>query len=105
MLIKWLAALVAHGLTSVLALLAAVAAIWWVEPTTPGGIAFLFFMVFIVGLAVIELVLRLVRRFWAPPAAEAPAAEAEAAAAPPSVDAPAATTVAEAAEPSRSPRS
>ena len=75
MLLKWLAAFFQHGLASVAALLVAVAAIWWVEPTTPGGIAFLFFMVFIVVLAVIEIAMRVWRRFHPPPepAAEPPA--------------------------------
>jgi Na+-transporting methylmalonyl-CoA/oxaloacetate decarboxylase gamma subunit len=102
MLLKWLAAFFQHGLASVAALLAGVAAIWWVEPTTTGGIAFLFFMVFILALAVIELGLRFVRSFRTPPpaAAETPASA-------PTVDAPApaSTTVEPPAEPSRSSRS
>lgn len=81
MLIKWLAALFQHGLVSVFALLVAVAAVWWVEPTTNGGIAFLLFIVFMVALAVIELGRKLVLRLRpaAPVAAEPPA---------PTVDAP-----------------
>lgn len=63
MLLKWLAVFFQHGINSVAAILAAVAAIWWIEPSTKGGTAFLFFMVFIVGLAVIELAVRLWRRF------------------------------------------
>lgn len=81
MLIKWLAAVFQHGLASVFALLAAVAAVWWVEPTTNGGIAFLLFIVFIVALAVIELGRKVVTRFTAKP-------EPAAAPAPPTVDAP-----------------
>jgi hypothetical protein len=62
MLIKWLGAFFQHGFVSVLALLVAVAAVWWVEPTTNGGIAFLLSIVFIVALAVLELVRKLARR-------------------------------------------
>jgi|GEM_PF-2501850 len=71
MLLKWLAAFFQHGINSVAAILAAVAAIWWVEPTTKGGIAFLFFMVFIVVLAAIELALRIWRKVHPPPPADA----------------------------------
>lgn len=70
MLLKWLAVFFQHGLASVAALLVAVATIWWVEPTTTGGITFLFLMVFIVVLAVIELAFRLAHRFRPPPTAE-----------------------------------
>jgi hypothetical protein len=81
MLLKWLAALFQHGLVSVFALLIAIAAVWWVEPTTNGGIAFLLFVVFMLALAVIELGRKLVLRLKpAAPAAE-PAPQ-------PSVDAP-----------------
>jgi hypothetical protein len=75
MLIKWLAAFFTHGLASVGALLAAVLAVWWVEPTTNGGVAFLMIIAFIVALAVIELARRLVAalRPSPPPAAQAPA--------------------------------
>jgi hypothetical protein len=81
MLLKWLAVLFQHGLVSVVALLIAIAAVWWVEPTTNGGIAFLLFVVFMLALAVIELGRKLMMRFKpAAPAAE-PVAQ-------PSIDAP-----------------
>ena len=81
MLIKWLAALFQHGLVSVLALLVAVAAVWWVEPTTNGGIAFLLFIVFIVAIAVFELIRKLARKLKpGPPALPEPPA--------PTIDAP-----------------
>jgi hypothetical protein len=77
MLIKWLAAFFQHGLASVGALLVAVLAVWWVEPTTNGGVAFLMIIVFIVALAVIELARRLVVALRpSPPAAEAPSVDA-----------------------------
>jgi hypothetical protein len=82
MLIKWLAAFFTHGLASVGALLAAVLAVWWVEPTTNGGIAFLMIIAFILALAVIEIARKLVAAFRPSPQ---PAAQAPAAA---SVDAP-----------------
>ena len=81
MLLKWLAALFQHGLVSVFALLVAIAAVWWVEPTTNGGIAFLLFVVFMLALAVIELGRKLVLRLK-------PAAPAAETAPQPSVDAP-----------------
>jgi hypothetical protein len=81
MLLKWLAALFQHGLVSVFALLIAIAAVWWVEPTTNGGIAFLLFVVFMLALAVIELGRKLMLRLK-------PAAPAAETAPQPSVDAP-----------------
>jgi hypothetical protein len=81
MLLKWLAALFQHGMVSVFALLIAIAAVWWVEPTTNGGIAFLLFIVFMLALAVIELGRKLVLRLK-------PAAPAAETAPQPSVDAP-----------------
>ncbi len=101
MLLKWLAAFFQHGLASVAALLAGVAAIWWVEPTTTGGIAFVFFIVFILALALIELGLRLFRSFRPPPP---PAAETPAASTTVDAPAPASTTVEPQGEPTRSPR-
>ena len=75
MLIKWLAAFFTHGLASVGALLVAILAVWWVEPTTNGGVAFLMIIAFVVALAAIELARRLVAvlRPSPPPPADAPA--------------------------------
>jgi hypothetical protein len=81
MLLKWLAALFQHGLVSVFALLVAIAAVWWVEPTTNGGIAFLLFIVFMLALAVLEFGRKLVLRLK-------PAAPAAETAPQPSADAP-----------------
>jgi hypothetical protein len=86
MLLKWLAAVLQHGLISVFALLIAIAAVWWVEPTTRDGIAFLLFIVFIVALAVLELGRKLVLRLK-PPALAAAAAPQPSVDAPPPADA------------------
>ena len=95
MLLKWLAVFFQHGINSVAAILAAVGAIWWIEPTTKGGTAFLFFMVFIVVLAAIEIALRIWRKLHPPPQTEAePPAEP--------IDAPKAGTTGPTAEVTRS---
>lgn len=53
---KWIPIALQHGTAAVGALLLAIAAVWWIEPTTNGGVAFLMFIVFVVALAALELV-------------------------------------------------
>lgn len=53
---KWIGLATQHGLAVVGALLLAIGAVGWVEPTTTGGVAFLMFFVFIVALAALEIV-------------------------------------------------
>lgn len=49
-----------HGLNAIIALLLALLSIWWIEPTTEGGVAFLILIVFSIGFAFLEIIKKLV---------------------------------------------
>lgn len=59
---KWAGFVIEHGIAGVAALLLALAAVWWVDPTTEGGMAFLLVLVFVVTFAAIELTRRALAR-------------------------------------------